>query len=127
MEQLAVKTSNELAAERTKMAAARTALAASRSLMAWIRTALSMIGFGFTIYKFLQDVEGIRPGAARNAGLFLIALGVVSVVFGCADYWQVTGGLRPFQQPVRKLPLVLASLVALLGIVLFVGTLMHMV
>jgi hypothetical protein len=26
----------------------------SATLMAWIRTALSMIGFGFTIYKFFQ-------------------------------------------------------------------------
>jgi putative membrane protein len=41
-----LKTSDILALDRTRMAAERT-------LMAWVRTALSMIGFGFTIYKFL--------------------------------------------------------------------------
>ena len=40
------KLADVLATERTRMAADRT-------LMGWIRTALSMIGFGFTIYKFL--------------------------------------------------------------------------
>ena len=35
----------------------RTRLAADRTLMAPVRTALSMIGFGFTIYKFLQVVQ----------------------------------------------------------------------
>jgi hypothetical protein len=34
---------------------------------------------------------------------------------------------RRFQQPVPNLPLVMASLNALLGIVLFLGTLLHIV
>ena len=32
----------------------RTRMAAERSLMAWVRTALSVITFGFTFYKFMQ-------------------------------------------------------------------------
>ena len=39
---------------RTHLAVLRTLMGADRSLMAWIRTALSLVGFGFTIYKFLQ-------------------------------------------------------------------------
>ncbi|PYY11310.1 MAG: hypothetical protein DMG61_19450, partial [Acidobacteria bacterium] len=46
-----VPNSTDLAFERTRMAAERT-------LIAWIRTALSMISFGFTIYKFLQAMQG---------------------------------------------------------------------
>ena len=47
MSEHGLKSSDELALQRTVMAADRT-------LMAWTRTALSLITFGFTIYKFLQ-------------------------------------------------------------------------
>lgn len=33
----------------------RTIMAADRTLMAWLRTSLSMLSFGFTIYKFLES------------------------------------------------------------------------
>jgi len=41
---------NEMAIERTMMAAERT-------IMAWTRTSISLISFGFTIYKFLQYMQ----------------------------------------------------------------------
>ena len=44
------KLADALALERTRMAADRT-------LMGWIRTALSMISFGFTIFKFLEYIQ----------------------------------------------------------------------
>ena len=64
MEQQQEKLSDELALKRTGLADTRTGLAfkrnimaAKRTLMAWTRTGLSMIGFGFTIYKFLQALQ----------------------------------------------------------------------
>jgi putative membrane protein len=88
------KTSNELAEERTDLAASRTVMAADRSLMAWIRTGLSMISFGFTIYKLLQAFQAagsILPheNSPRRIGLFLTGLGTVSIVIGTFEYWQV--------------------------------------
>src|SRR5215469_12537386 len=81
-----------LAEERTDLAIQRTNMAAERSLMAWIRTCLSMIGFGFTIYKFFQylpeDLAAgkIRhPEAPRNLALALIGLGTVALA---AAAWQ---------------------------------------
>ena len=40
-------------------------MAADRTLMAWIRTTLSMISFGFTIYKFLQAMFESGKSRAR--------------------------------------------------------------
>ena len=67
-----------------RLAIDRTRLAAERSLMAWIRTALSMIAFGFTIYKFLQAIQQqstvpvYRPNAPRNVGLLLVGIGTLA-------------------------------------------------
>jgi inner membrane protein YidH len=81
-----------LAEERTDLAIQRTIIASERTLMAWIRTALSMIGFGFSTYKFFQYVpEEIaagnisRPQAPRNLGMSLIALGTLAL---SAAAWQ---------------------------------------
>src|SRR5277367_503489 len=81
-----------LAEERTDMALHRTIMAAERTLMAWTRTAISMIGFGFSIYKFFQYLpEEIaagniqRPQAPRNLGLTLVALGTLALI---AAAWQ---------------------------------------
>jgi putative membrane protein len=43
------------------MGETRTIMAADRTLMAWIRTSLSMLSFGFTIYKFLDAMIERRP------------------------------------------------------------------
>jgi putative membrane protein len=61
------KSSTELAAYRTSLAVHRTLIGADRSLMVWIRAALSMVTFGFTIYKILQNFEE-RAGALGVAG-----------------------------------------------------------
>lgn len=84
MEKSTTKSSNILAGERTELALYRTSLAASRSLMAWVRTGLSMNGFGYTIYKFIESLtDRVPPNAARNFGLFLICLGMLLILFGC--------------------------------------------
>ena len=44
----------------------RTRLAVERTLMAWVRTAMTLIGFGFTIVQFfahLQEMDGVAPAA----------------------------------------------------------------
>ena len=127
MEQPIAKSSNVLAEERTELAVYRTALAASRSLMAWVRTGLSMIGFGFTIYKFVQSLgTQVRPNAARDLGLFLIAWGTMSVVFGCLEYWQTAREIREaYQVAMRKFPLVMAAVIGSLGVLLFLSVILR--
>ncbi len=122
------KSANELAQDRTDLAVYRTTLAASRSLMAWVRTGLSMIGFGFTAYKFIQSVPTVvRPNAARNIGLLLIGLGTLSVMFGWIEYWQSGRELSTrYNIVVRKFPLLMAGLIGGLGVLLFVGVLLRL-
>lgn len=70
----------------------RTRMAADRTLMAWIRTALSMISFGFTIYKFFQylresDVLGQFPGTGpKFIGIVLVLLGTALLGLAILEY-----------------------------------------
>lgn len=80
--------------DATLMAVTRTVMAADRSLMAWVRTGLSLISFGFTIYKFLEYSREqviasgkIMPGVSspKLVGLFMVGMGVISLIFGIIE------------------------------------------
>jgi putative membrane protein len=120
---------NQLAEVRTDLATDRTVMAADRSLMAWVRTGLSMISFGFTIYKLLegfQESGKIHPDglSPKNTGLLLIALGSLSIITGTIEYWQRIGGLSGGQRISRITPsFVMALIWSALGITAFVGIL----
>src|SRR5271165_880668 len=78
-------------------------LAAERTLMAWVRTSISMIGFGFFIYKFFQVIEehstvaALRHQAPRNLGLVLTGLGTSVMVVAAVQYWSYLKNLRTDQ------------------------------
>jgi putative membrane protein len=122
-----------LAEQRTDLALQRTIIASERTLMAWIRTAISMIGFGFTIYKFFQyQAEEIaagniqRPQAPRNLGMCLIALGTLGL---SAAAWQHRRFLNEIgatqNRHVWSISFVVALAVILIGIVTFYGVLLR--
>lgn len=122
-----------LAEERTDLALHRTVIAQERTLMAWIRTSLSMIGFGFSIYKFFQYLpEEIaagnisRPQAPRNLGLSLIALGTLALV---AAAWQHRSSLNELGASKKRhawsLSFVVALFVILIGFITFYGVLLR--
>jgi len=120
----AAKSSNELAEERTDLAEMRTMMAADRSLMAWIRTALSMMSFGFTIYKvlegFQQSGKTMPVNSPRNIGLFLTAMGTFAMVAGTVEYWETLKELRKVgHYRTWRSSFVMALLMSALGLVLF--------
>jgi putative membrane protein len=106
------------------LGAMRTVLAADRTLMAWLRTSLSMLSFGFTIYKFLETAAKAgalaRPESPQRVGLFLVAMGTACMVLGVLDYWvtirnvQKTGAFR-----LGRSVLFMSLLLALAGVALF--------
>jgi putative membrane protein len=132
MEGAEIKTTNQLAVERTDMGTARTLMAADRTLMAWMRTSLSMLSFGFTIYKFLLYVREsltnniMKAQGPRRFGLVLIALGTVSMVFGLIDYYSTC---RRFGKASGRSPWSFAffagMITSLLGLYLLVSILLH--
>ena len=106
----------------------RTTMAADRTLMAWIRTALSLLSFGFTIYKVLQEVEKSaslpRQSSPRNAGIFLAAAGTAAIVMGTMEYWQTLHELHEDRRFWEFRPtLIMAVVMCVAGVFLFVGIL----
>lgn len=114
-----LKLTDQLAIDRTR-------LAAERSLMAWIRTALSMIAFGFTLYKFLQALHAQspvpipRPNAPRNVGLLLVGIGTFAVLVAAVQHWRYVRKLSPGQPGwCWDLGILVAILIGALGILIF--------
>lgn len=76
----------------------RTRLSLERTLMSWVRTAISMIGFGFTIVQFFErfsNMQGVAPALApvspRYFGLALIGCGVLALVISTWQYrWSIS-------------------------------------
>jgi len=133
METTAKDRGTVLAEQRTDLALHRSVIAAERTLMAWIRTALSMIGFGFTIYKFFQYLpEEIasgsvrRPQAPRSLGLTLIALGTLALA---AAAWQHLYFLKQIgasqRQHTWSISFVVAVVVVFIGLLAFYGVLLR--
>ncbi len=121
----------EEASSSTALAVERTVMAADRSLMAWVRTGLSLISFGFTIYKFLEyeRAQLIEAGKAvgsgsRAIGLIMIGMGILSLLLGTIENVVVVHRLRG-QYDIRhpRYSLVMAGVIAFVGIVLFMGIL----
>ena len=116
------------APEHVDLGAVRTLMAANRTLMAWVRTSLAMLGFGFTIYKILQEVQQAagtsvpQDNTPRNAGIFLAVAATVAMVMGTVEYWTILRRLCLLEhfrltQPV----LIMAVLICISGMVLCIG------
>jgi putative membrane protein len=122
---------HDSAMDSTGMAVDRTVMAADRSLMAWVRTALSLISFGFTIYKFLdysreqliatgKELHGIS--SPKIVGLYMIGMGILSLVFGILENINIIKDLREQYSVGRKrYALWMAVMVTLFGLIIFLG------
>ena len=114
---------NDLAFERTM-------LAHERTLMAWIRTAVSMISFGFTIYKFFQELSKTPEGqhqlfTPRIVGMIMILFGLLSLLLAQVQHQIAIRKLKQYYPATqRSVSSVLSVLVLMFGLALFLGALL---
>jgi inner membrane protein YidH len=106
----------------------RTRLAADRTLMAWIRTSVSMISFGFTLFKFfmyLRESEILSSQlpmhGPRNLGLGLVGLGTFLLGMAIVEYllyqrWLSREMKKKFPLSTALLAAVLISLIGVLAL-----------
>jgi putative membrane protein len=110
--------------DATELALDRTHLAYERTLMAWVRTAVSLISFGFTIYKFFQYMREHQPGepvgrlfGPREFALVMIATGIVALMLAALQNWQSRRRLKErYHEVPYSLANMMAALISLLGI-----------
>jgi len=116
----------------TRLALDRTRVAYDRTMLAWIRTATSLITFGFGVYKLFQILPaGTEPRShligAHEFGLLLVAMGLVSLLAATFEYRQNMRGLgAAYAKSSRSLSVVVAGLVALLGILALITMLFRL-
>ena len=134
-EEKLLKTTDELAQERTDLAYDRTALANDRTLMAWVRTSTSLISFGFTIYKFFQDMVHAEIPALQNriissreVGMILIAFGFLGLFFGLLQFRKDMKNIRMSSSKKRDYSFtpILAMLMLIFSLLLFFAALYRM-
>jgi putative membrane protein len=108
----------------TQLAIERTQLAHERTLMAWVRTAVSLISFGFTIYKFFEYLvtSGQREASGsllgpRHFGMLMMGTALVILVLAMLQHRRQEKRLRQMDatQP-RSLSFLLAMLITTLGL-----------
>lgn len=103
----------------------RTHIAFEQAMMTWIRTAITLITFGFTIYKFFQlelpdRAEKTRLVGPREFALILVALGLISLAMATLEHRRCEQFLKQqWPDKPRSLALWLAAIISILGTIAF--------
>jgi putative membrane protein len=109
----------------------RTRLAYDRTLMAWVRTAISLITFGFTIYKIFQlEGAGVKQDnrfiSASGFAMMMIVIGLLCLLMATLQHRRELQVLRAQYDEVPRSPAtVLAALISILGILALAAVLLQ--
>jgi len=124
---------------QTHFAWIRTRMSAERTLEAWVRTALSLIGFGFTIVQFfarLNTMQGFKPPKAPQlsyyVGLLLIGAGILGLLVAMWQYQRFvlylhSENFRDIAQAeaMPKSTLIVAVVLCFIGLFAFIAVLIR--
>ena len=129
MPEQTISSSTHTSLSNTDLAFERTMLAHERTLMAWVRTATSMISFGFTIYKFFQEVNknggnSNRLLTPRMFGMIMISFGLLSLLMAQVQHQRAMKKLKENYPGTQKsISSVLSVLILVFGLFLFLTAL----
>jgi len=120
--------------DANRLAVDRTRLAHERTLMAWIRTAVSLISFGFAIFKFFQYLRESRPEDPPHSAIgphlfaiLMILIGLTALTLAWIQNRQELAALREQAGPTPySLASVIAAMVTGLGIVALIAVLFRL-
>jgi putative membrane protein len=126
---------NEMMEEKVKTepgaswtALENTRLAYERTLMAWVRTSVSLITFGFTIYKFfqyMQESQGakvVRLVTPRTFGMLMISAGLFTLLMATLEHWRSMKRLKEQLAGMKvSIAMVLAVWISAIGILALIG------
>ena len=110
---------------RTRLDLERTYIAYEQSMMNWVRTAITLITFGFTIYKFFQlelpgRAEKSRLVGPREFALILVTLGLISLVMATLEHRRCQRLLKQqWSEAPPSLAVWLAAMISILGTIAF--------
>jgi putative membrane protein len=97
--------------------------------MAWVRTSVSLMSFGFTIYKFFQewnhnpDVKKTLL-SPRIVGMIMIGFGLVALLLAQIQHRNAMKNLKKFYPSTpTSVSGVLSILILMFGLLLFLGAL----
>jgi len=118
----------------------RTSIALQRTLLAGVRTAVSLIGFGFTVAQFFSKMQSnvpeglnvVNPAIPRNLGLTLIVAGVASLAIFTWQYHAAMRTLRSgayaalaTEKRMNQGSYLVAFVVMLIGVAAFGSVFLH--
>jgi putative membrane protein len=105
----------------------RTRAAYERTMMGWIRTAILLIIFEFSIYKFFQ-IEAPRDDqrayliGPREFAVMLVSIGLLSLLLASVEYHQQIRTFRMESQTIDgRFAVFVAALMPLLGLITLFG------
>lgn len=115
---------------RVRLACERTLLAYERTQIAWVRTALALISFGFaisTFFSYLREQQGERATvlSPRSVGITMIVIALIGLILAT---WRQQRAVTLLHRRCPDLPPighVMASMIALLGVLALVADLIR--
>jgi putative membrane protein len=105
----------------TRLAYDRTWLSYERTMQAWVRTAISLITFGFSVFKLAEIVDPNKRdpllAGPHEFGIALVCIGFFALVIATIEYRRNIAQIRAeYGQSPRSLSILFAAVVAALGV-----------